>query len=61
MVERLPVWQFRARLGREYGLALWHSVIIGLVRLAAYLSRKQYEILKEDIRGSPMVHADKTG
>ena len=60
-VERLPIGQIQARLGREYDLAISRGGIVGLVSLAAQQSQSTYAQLQEDIRGSPVVHADETG
>lgn len=60
-VERLPGRQIQERLAREYDLHLSHGGIIGLLRLVAERGQETYAQLQEDIRGSPVVHADETG
>jgi ribosomal protein S27AE len=60
-VERLPLHQIQARLAREYALELSHGGIVGLVHLVAQQGMQTYEAIKQEIRGSPMVHMDETG
>src|SRR5918911_2322506 len=60
-VERLPIQHIQERLAREYDLWLSHGGIVGLLRLVAEQGKDAYEQLQQDIRGSPVVHADETG
>jgi hypothetical protein len=60
-IERLPGRQIQARLVREYGLRLSHGGLIGLLQLAAARAGPADAALREQVRASPVVHADETG
>jgi DNA-directed RNA polymerase subunit RPC12/RpoP len=60
-VERLPGRVIQDRLKREYGLVISHGGIIGLLRRTAAAGQPAYEQLQQDVRASPVVHADETG
>ncbi|GAC1401370.1 MAG: hypothetical protein NVSMB52_15200 [Chloroflexota bacterium] len=60
-VERLPGRVIQERLRREYGLALSHGGIVGLLQRMASVGRGAYDQIQADARASPVVHADETG
>jgi transposase len=60
-VERLPGRLIQDRLKREYGLTISHGGIIGLLQRMAAAGQPAYEQLQQEIRASPVVHADETG
>lgn len=60
-VERLPGRLIQERLRREYGLRISHGGIIGLLQRMAAAGQPAYEHLQQEIRASPVVHADETG
>jgi hypothetical protein len=60
-VERLPGRLIQERLQREYGLTISHGGIIGLLQRMAAAGAPTYEQLQQDVRASPVVHADETG
>lgn len=60
-VERLPGRLIQDRLKREYGLRISHGGIIGLLHRMAAAGQPIYEQLQQDVRASPVIHADETG
>src|SRR5947209_5772551 len=60
-IERLPGRLIQDRLQREYGLTISHGGIIGLLQRTAAAGQPTYEQLQQDVRASPVVHADETG
>ena len=60
-VERLPGRLIQDRLTREYGLRISHGGIIGVLHRMAVAGVPIYEQLQQDVRASPVVHADETG
>ena len=60
-LERLPGRLIQQRLAREYGLTISHGGIIGLLHRMAAAGQPIYEHLQQEIRASPVVHADETG
>jgi transposase len=60
-LERLPGRLIQERLKREYGLTISHGGIIGLLHRMAAAGQPTYEQLQQDVRASPVVHADETG
>jgi transposase len=59
--ERLPIGVIQERLRREYGLVVSQGGIIGLLHRRAAAGQPAYEQLQQDVRASPVVHADETG
>jgi Transposase IS66 family len=60
-VERLPGRLIQDRLTREYGLRISHGGIIGLLQRMAAAGQPTYEQLQQEVRASPVIHADETG
>ena len=60
-VERLPGRVIQERLAREYGLRISHGGIIGVLHRMAASGQPTYELLQQEVRASPVVHADETG
>jgi transposase len=60
-VERLPGRVIQERLAREYGLTISHGGIVGLLQRMAAAGQPAYEQLQQEVRASPVVHADETG
>jgi transposase len=60
-VERLPIRVIRERLEREYGLQISVGGIVGLLQRMAAAGQPGYEQIQQDLRASPVVHADETG
>jgi hypothetical protein len=60
-VERLPIRVIRERLRREYGLVISQGGLVGLLRRMAEAGEATGERLRDDVRASPVVHADETG
>lgn len=61
MVERLPIRVIQDRLRRESGLMISVGGIVGQLERMATAGQDVYDQLQQDIRGSPVVHADETG
>lgn len=61
IVERLPIRQIQQRLRRSSRFALSLGGITGALAQVARLGTDTYAQLQQDIRGSPVVHADETG
>jgi transposase len=61
MVERLPLRQIQQRLQTLYRFALSLGGIAGALAQVARHGAGAYAQLQQDIRGSPVVHADETG
>jgi transposase len=60
-LERLPGRLIQERLKREYGLTISHGAIVGLLHRMAAAGQPAYEQLQQEVRASPVVHADETG
>jgi transposase len=60
-LERLPGRLIQERLQREYGLTISHGAIVGLLQRMAAVGQPAYEHLQQDVRASPVIHADETG
>jgi transposase len=60
-VERLPGRVICDRLRREYGLAISHGGMHGLLARMAAAAQPTYAALQAAIRASAVVHADETG
>jgi ribosomal protein S27AE len=60
-IERLPGRMIQERLAHEYGLTISHGGIVGLLQRMATRGQAAYEQLQQDVRASPVVHADETG
>jgi hypothetical protein len=60
-LERLPGRQIQARLAREYGLHLSHGGLVGLLQFIARQAEPAYDAIGQQVRASPVVHADETG
>jgi hypothetical protein len=61
VVERLPIRQIQQRLHATYRFVLSLGGIAGALAQVARWCAGTYTQLQEDIRGSPVVHADETG
>jgi hypothetical protein len=61
LVERLPIRQIQQRLQATYRFALSLGGITGALAQVSRQSAGTYAQLQQDIRGSPVVHADETG
>jgi hypothetical protein len=61
VVERLPIRQIQERLRRTSRFGLSLGGITGALAQVARQSASAYAQLQQDIRGSPVVHADETG
>lgn len=60
-VERLPIRVIQERLRREYGLVISQGGIVGLLQRMAAAGKATYEQIQQEVRASPVVHADETG
>lgn len=58
---RLPVSAIKGLLFTLYGLKISSGEISGLLQKVADVAEPLYETLRDEIRGSPVVHADETG
>jgi len=58
---RLPVGMIQAYLKLVYGLSISKGEIVGLLQNVAAIGKPTYEHILEEIRKSPVVHADETG
>jgi transposase len=61
IVERLPIRQIQQRLRAVYQFGLSLGGITGALAQVARRCAATYAQLQQDIRGSPVVHADETG
>lgn len=59
-LERLPIRQLQARLGREHGLALSRGGIMRLLHLAAQQAAPAYAQIRTQVQASPVIHLDET-
>jgi hypothetical protein len=58
---RLPIEQIKGLLRTLYGLEISKGEISGILRRVAEVAGPLYDSLRDEIRGSPVVHADETG
>jgi transposase len=58
---RLPLSKIREFFQMQYGLSLSIGTLTDLLQATAERGRPQYEALREELRASPVVHADETG
>jgi transposase len=58
---RMPIRQVQQVLQALYGLRLSEGTLVAISRKVADLGRGVYEELRQELRSSPVVHADETG
>jgi transposase len=58
---RMPLDAVRALLRAQYGLSLSSGEVTHILHVVAERGRSQYEAWQEELRASPVVHADETG
>lgn len=58
---RMPLALIRGLLQSLYGLSLSEGALAGLLHRVAEVGRGAYEGLRQEVRHSPVVHADETG
>jgi len=60
-VARMPIRQVRSLLMAQFGLRLSVGEIVSILQTVARCGRPEYELLRDEVRHSPYVHADETG
>lgn len=58
---RMPLESIQENLRVQYGLSLSNGELTRILQTVSELCRDQYEALLEEVRSSPVVHADETG
>jgi transposase len=58
---RMPIAQIQGLLNTVYKLHLSAGEISAILQTTARIGEKEYERLRDEVRGSPVVHADETG
>jgi len=58
---RVPIGQIRKLMGALWGLSISEGEIAEILHGVAELGESAYEDMLEEVRGSPVVHADETG